>query len=267
MVLFADRVDAGRRLAGRLEHLRGQDVVVLGLPRGGVPVALEVADALDAPFDVLVVRKLGVPSQPELAMGAIGEGGARVLDARVLALARVSDEDLAAVERRERAQLEERVSPLRSGRGPVDLTGRVVVIVDDGIATGSTARVACEVARRLGAARVVVAVPVAPAEAARGLPGADEVVCVASPSHFVAVGHHYRDFSPTSDDEVMLLLDAAARRPSGDRTAGDPSDGDVDVGIPAGPVTRQGPSAPPRASTRCRAVRARERRHPPQPTQ
>src|ERR1035437_2340016 len=145
MVVFADRVEAGRLLAERLEHLRGQDVVVLGLPRGGVPVAFEVAEALGVPLDVIVVRKLGVPFQPELAMGAIGEGGARVLNASVLAHTRVTEEELGTVEARERPQLEERVSRLRKGRGRIDLTGRTAVIVDDGIATGSTARVACEV--------------------------------------------------------------------------------------------------------------------------
>jgi putative phosphoribosyl transferase len=240
MIVFADRVDAGRQLATRLQHLRGQDAVVLGLPRGGVPVAFEVAQALDLPLDVIVVRKLGVPYQPELAMGAIGEGGARVLDSRVLAATRVTDDDLAAIESRERAQLEARVARLRRGRDPVDLAGRIAVIVDDGIATGSTARVACVVARHLGAARVVVAVPVAPVEAARGLPGADEVVCVSAPPEFMAVGYHYRDFSPTSDEEVIVLLDIAARRRQGVPSVGDAPDCDIDVSIPVGAVTLEG---------------------------
>ncbi len=240
MIVFTDRVDAGRQLATRLEHLHGQDAVVLGLPRGGVPVAFEVAEALDLPLDVIVVRKLGVPYQPELAMGAIGEGGARVLDARVLAASGVSAKELAAIESRERAELEERVARLRRGRDPVDLTGRIAVIVDDGIATGSTARVACEVARHLGAARVIVAVPVAPVEAARGLPGADEVVCVSAPPELMAVGNHYRDFSPTSDGEVIVLLDAAARRTQGVPTFGDATDIDIDVEIPVGAVALQG---------------------------
>lgn len=240
MVMFADRVDAGRQLAARLEHLRGPDVVVLGLPRGGVPVAFEVAQALDAPLDVIIVRKLGVPFQPELAMGAIGEGGARVLDPTVLRHAGISTEDLETVERRERAQLEDRIARMRRGRPPVDLTGRTAVIVDDGIATGSTARVACLVARHLGAARVVVAVPVAPAETAAGLPGADDVVCVSAPATFMAVGYHYRDFSPTSDEEVIALLDLAARRVQGIGPVGELPDCDVDVEIPAGAVTLQG---------------------------
>lgn len=237
MVVFADRVEAGRLLAERLEYLRGQDVVVLGLPRGGVPVAFEVAEALGVPLDVIVVRKLGVPFQPELAMGAIGEGGARVLNASVLAHTRVTEEELRTVEVRERAQLEERVSRLRKGRGRIDLTGRTAVIVDDGIATGSTARVACEVARHLGAAKVILAVPVAPADTVGDLPVADEVVCVSTPQRFMAVGYHYRDFSPTSDEEVVVLLDAAERRV---RASGAGPDCDIDVEIPLGTVSLKG---------------------------
>ena len=155
MTVFADRAEAGRALASRLAYLHDQDVVVLGLPRGGVPVASEVAEALGAPLDVIVARKLGVPFQPELAMGAIGEGGAQVRDAKVMARARITDADLRAVESRERELLEERVARLRRGRDRIDLSGRTAVIVDDGIATGSTARAACQVARHLGAARAI----------------------------------------------------------------------------------------------------------------
>lgn len=212
MSIFEDRVDAGRQLGRRLWDLRGKDIVVLGLPRGGVPVAAEVAAALDAPLDVIVVRKLGLPYQPELAMGAIGEGGARVLEDHVLAQSRVDEDELRAVEDRERAVLESRVASFRKGRHRQDLTGRIAVIVDDGIATGSTARVACKIARQLGAARVVLAVPVAPADTLARLVEPDEVVCLATPHQFTAVGYHYRDFSPTEDDEVVQLLDAAARR-------------------------------------------------------
>ena len=212
MSIFEDRVDAGRQLGRRLAELRGQDIVVLGLPRGGVPVAFEVAAALDAPLDVIVVRKLGLPYQPELAMGAIGEGGAKVLDEEVLAHARVSGEELQAVEERERGVLENRVVLFRKGRTRHDLTGRIAVIVDDGIATGSTARAACRVARKQGAARVILAVPVAPAETLADLTEPDEVVCLATPRQFTAVGYHYRDFSPTDDDEVLRLLDLAAKR-------------------------------------------------------
>lgn len=209
MTMFADRREAGRFLATGLGHLVGQDVVVLGLPRGGVPVAAEVARELGAPLDVVVVRKLGLPFQPEVAMGAIGEGGVRVLDPNVIARTSVSAGAVRAVEQRERAVLDARVELLRRGRPRVPLVGRTVVIVDDGVATGSTARAACEVARRLGAARVVLAVPVAPAGTTAEELSADELVCCVTPLGFRAVGNHYRDFSPTSDDEVVRLLDEA----------------------------------------------------------
>ena len=239
MSVFRDRVDAGRQLAQRLAFLRDQDVVVLGLPRGGVPVAFEVAAALNAPLDVTVVRKLGVPFQPELAMGAIGEGGVRVLDADVCRSARVSDEDLRIVERRERAKLEARVARYRRGRERVGVTGRVAVVVDDGIATGSTARAACEVARQLGAARVVLAVPVGPERTVRDFPAADEVVCVSASPRLIAVGYHYLDFSPTTDEEVIVLLDAASRRMLSGQPAGG-ADSDADVEIPVGANTLKG---------------------------
>lgn len=212
VVVFADRVDAGQQLARELDMLRGQDVVVLGLPRGGVPVAFEVAGALGAPLDIIVVRKLGVPFQPELAMGAIGENGARVLDAEVLAHSRVTESELRAVETRERAVLAARAARLRRGRVPIDLRGRTAVIVDDGMATGSTARAACQVARQLGASQVIMAVPVAPIETVQNFSEADAVVSVALPDRFIAVGAYYRDFSPTTEDEVVVLLDAAKQR-------------------------------------------------------
>lgn len=248
MSIFEDRVDAGRQLGRRLAELRGQDVVVLGLPRGGVPVAAEVAAALDAPLDLIVVRKLGLPYQPELAMGAIGEGGTRVLEERVLTHSRVSEQELKAVEERERSVLEDRVAQFRKGRPRQDLTGRIAVIVDDGIATGSTARVACRIGRKLGAARVILAVPVAPADTLAALTEPDEIVCLATPHHFAAVGYHYRDFSPTEDDEVVQLLDAAAKRleysppasRNADEAAGDPADTDEEVEIPSRGVRLQG---------------------------
>ncbi|KRE72756.1 phosphoribosyltransferase family protein [Arthrobacter sp. Soil762] len=212
MGIFEDRADAGRQLGLRLAHLRGRDAVVLGLPRGGVPVAFEVAAALDAPLDVIVVRKMGVPSQPELAMGAIGEDGVYSLDQRVLSVISVKQEDLRAVEQRERRLLDDRVTRFRAGRTRFDFNGRIAVIVDDGIATGSTARVACSIARKRGAARVILAVPVASADILATLTEPDEMVCLATPRHLTAVGHYYRDFSPTGDDEVVRLLDAAAER-------------------------------------------------------
>ncbi|RJT78021.1 hypothetical protein D6T63_13820 [Arthrobacter cheniae] len=212
---FVDRTDAGRQLGQRLAGLRGQDVVVLGLPRGGVPVAFEVANALGAPLDVIVVRKLGVPFRPEVAMGAIGEGGTRVLDAHVLSQAHVTEEDLQALETKERQLLEERRTRYRQRRIRTDVHGRIVVVVDDGMATGSTARVACQVAKQLGAARVIVAIPVAPASTVASFTEADEIVSLVSPRRFEAVGCYYNDFSATDDDEVVTLLDAAARSRGG----------------------------------------------------
>ena len=213
MISFANRVDAGRRLSEELVRFRGPDLVVLGLPRGGVPVAAEVARALGAPLDVIVVRKLGVPAQPELAMGALGEDGVRVLDEAVLRATGVAATDLARVEERERAELEARVARFRPGRPRLDLGGRTALIVDDGIATGSTARAACLVARHLGARRVVVAAPVAAPDAASRLTDADEVVCLSAPRGFGSVGSYYDDFSATRDEEVVALLAAAAATP------------------------------------------------------
>jgi erythromycin esterase len=212
VTVFANRVDAGKQLGERLDHLRGRNVVVLGLPRGGVPVAAEIAKTLDAPLDVIVVRKLGVPYQPEVAMGAIGEGGLRVLDERIVAHAGVSGAQVSAVESRERGELDARVQRLRSGRTRIDLTGRVVVVVDDGIATGATARVACQVARSLGAGEVILAVPVGPADVAKRFTEANEVICLWAPRDFRAVGQFYEEFGPTSDEEVVSLLDEAEQR-------------------------------------------------------
>jgi putative phosphoribosyl transferase len=208
---FLDRSDAGRRLADRLLHLRGADVAVLGLPRGGVPVAAEVARALGAPLDVILVRKLGVPVQPELGMGAIGEGGVRIINSEVVAIAHVTDAEIAAVEKRERAELDRRARRFRGDRRRTPLAGRTAVIIDDGIATGSTARAACQVARAQGSVRVVLAVPVAPPSARSALAAdADEVICLETPGHFLAIGEWYRDFSQTSDQEVVSLLRRAA---------------------------------------------------------
>jgi putative phosphoribosyl transferase len=206
--VFRDRIDAGRQLAALLSHLRDQNVVVVGLPRGGVPVAEQVALALNASLDVILVRKLGVPFQPELAMGAIGEGGTRFVDHDIVHRARVSSEELSAVEARERSELERRARLYRTDRFRIPLTGRVVVVVDDGIATGSTAKASCAVARAAGARRVVLAVPVAPPDWTRRLAGAaDEYICVSSPRSFSAVGQFYGDFGQTSDDEVTACLD------------------------------------------------------------
>jgi putative phosphoribosyl transferase len=236
---FLDRSDAGRRLANRMLHLRGEDVVVLALPRGGVPVAAEVARALGAPLDVIVVRKLGVPVQPELGMGAIGEGDVRIINPEVVAITHVTDAEIAAVERRERAELDRRARRFRGDRPRTPLAGRTAVIIDDGIATGSTARAACQVARAQGAARVVLAVPVAPPSARTALAAdADEVICLETPAHFLAIGEWYQDFSQTSDREVVSLLQrtAADRGPAG---AARPAGGN---GGASGPVPRARPA-------------------------
>ncbi|MEU3561094.1 phosphoribosyltransferase family protein [Kitasatospora sp. NPDC006786] len=214
---FADRTEAGRRLAARLGHLAGPDTVIVALPRGGVPVAAEVAAVLGAPLDICVIRKLGVPYQPELGMGAIGEGGVRVLNDQVIRFSAVTDEQLAEVERRERAELARRARRYRGDRPPADLRGRTVVVVDDGIATGSTARAACRIVRERGAARVVLAVPVAPADWAERLDEvADELVCVDTPSPFYAIGEFYADFTQTGDEEVLRLLTEAGGDPPAD---------------------------------------------------
>ncbi|WP_069172839.1 phosphoribosyltransferase family protein [Streptomyces griseus] len=214
-MLFTDRTDAGRQLAEALRHLRQRDPVVLGLPRGGVPVAYEVARELDAPLDVAVVRKLGVPYHPELGFGAIGEGGVRVISDEIVRHAGVRAEDLTSVERTEEAELVRRAHAYREGRPRLPLTGRAVVVVDDGIATGATARAACRVVRAQGAAYVVLAVPVASPDAvARLRDDVDEVVCLSTPNLFSAVGEWYRDFSQTTDEEVVSLL-ARARKGDG----------------------------------------------------
>ncbi|MEX1005383.1 MAG: phosphoribosyltransferase family protein [Acidimicrobiia bacterium] len=205
--MFRDRREAGRELALRLESLRAADTVVLALPRGGVPVGFEVAAALDSPLDVIVVRKLGVPTQPELAMGAIGENGVRVLDEDLMARAGVRPGDLEAVEREERAELERRVRRYRGDRSAVSLRGKVALVVDDGIATGSTARAAARAARAAGASSVVVAAPVGPVDARERLAtDADEVVIACTPDPFHAIGAFYADFSQTTDSEVRRLL-------------------------------------------------------------
>ncbi|MFB7913500.1 phosphoribosyltransferase family protein [Streptomyces sp. NPDC056061] len=210
-MFFMDRRDAGRRLAARVRHLRGLPVLVLGLPRGGVPVAAEVAEVLDAPLDVCLVRKLGVPYQPELAMGAIGEGGVRVINDEVVRAAGVSPDEFARVEARERAVLEERAQRYRGNGQSAEAAGRTVLVVDDGVATGSTARAACRIVRARGAARVVLAVPVAPEGWTERLSGeADELICPETPRDFFAIGQFYADFSQVDDREVIACLERSA---------------------------------------------------------
>jgi putative phosphoribosyl transferase len=236
---FRDRREAGRRLADRLSGLQSSRPLVLGLPRGGVPVAFEVAQSLGAPLDILVVRKLGVPFQPELGMGAVGEDGVRVLNPAVLREAGVSDAQIAEVEARERGEVEERAERLRRGRPAVPLSGRTIIIIDDGLATGGTARAAIQVAKERGAARGVLAVPVAPPDTVAALAReADEVVALEMPEPFFAIGGWYADFTPTSDEEVvdLLTLSKADEEGGGDsegaRGAGEQVDDEVE--IPAG---------------------------------
>lgn len=215
-MIFRDRRHAGRILAARCTAYAGRDdVVVLALPRGGVPVGFELARALDAPLDVFLVRKLGVPGHPELAMGAIASGGVRVLDPRLISDLRISPDAIERVAVTERRELERREREYRAGYPPIDLAGRTVLLVDDGLATGSSMRAAIQAVRRLAPARVVVAVPVAPSDTARALADvADEVICAAEPERFWAVGGFYQDFEQTSDAEVRALLEQASARRS-----------------------------------------------------
>ncbi len=229
---FQDRRDAGRRLAARLQHLASQRPIVVGLPRGGIPVAHEVAIALSAPLDVLVVRKIGLPWQPELGIGALGEEGVRVWNEQLLASTNVPRDDLAAVVRHEETELTRRVRRYRGDLQPLPVAGRTVIVVDDGLATGSTARAGVEVLRRRGASRIVLAVPVAPAGTARELGSTvDEFVCLHSPAEFWAIGAFYDDFSQTSDDEVADLLADVAARSTARRSSIQGASEDVDVEI------------------------------------
>jgi len=212
---FLDRHDAGRQLAAKLEAYAGRDdVIVLALPRGGVPVGYEVAHALGAPFDVVTVRKLGVPDQPELAMGAIASGGAMFLNKGVLSAKRVTDAALHKVESRERTELERREKLYRGTRAALEVHGKTVILVDDGIATGASMHAAVMALRSRLPARIVIAVPVAPADAmARLEQVADELVCVLTSIEFFAVGQFYRNFDQTTDMDVRQLLDEARKAP------------------------------------------------------
>jgi putative phosphoribosyl transferase len=214
---FADRREAGRALAGALRHFAGRrDIVVLALPRGGVPVAFEVAEALDAPLDIFLVRKLGMPGHREFAMGAIASGGVRVLNDAIVRHYGVPQRAIDAVAAQEQAELERRERAYRQGRSLIDMANRIVILIDDGLATGSTMRAAVEAVRQLGPARIVVAAPVAAPETCDELRQlADEVVCARTPEPFAAVGLWYRDFSQTTDDEVRALLELHEQRTRG----------------------------------------------------
>jgi putative phosphoribosyl transferase len=238
---FLDRADAGRRLASLLASLptieRGPGSVVVGLPRGGIPVAYEIARALGAPLDVILVRKVGLPAQPELAMGAIGEDGVRVVNQDVVRAERISERQFAEVEKLERAELVRRAKRYRADHPRVPLTGKTAIVVDDGIATGSTARAACQVARAHGAARVVLAVPLAPQASLDALASVvDEVVCAEVPEPFLAIGQWYLDFAQTPDAEVVNLL----RRADKGQGADDGAPTERDVIVLAGTVPLPG---------------------------
>jgi len=225
--LLADRGEAGRRLGRELARYAGsKDTLVLGLPRGGVVVAFEVAKALDAPLDVFLVRKLGAPGHEELAVGAIASGGLRVMNENVIGALRVTEGQIEAIAARERALLERREQLYRGHSKPLELAGKVVVVVDDGLATGASMRTAVRSMKSARPARIVVAVPVAPLETCADLRReVDETVCLMTPEPFYAIGSWYVDFSQTSDEEVVELLEKARPFGRGDaaRIAGEDS--------------------------------------------
>jgi predicted phosphoribosyltransferase len=216
VMIFKDRRDAGRQLAEKLAHFRGNpNVVVLALPRGGVPVAYEIAEALDAPLDVFIVRKLGVPGHDELAMGAIASGGTFVLNEEVVWSMRVPPEMIDMVAERELRELRRREDAYRQGQPPIDLYGKTVILVDDGLATGASMRAAVQALKEHLPKKVVVAVPVGSEETCEQFRDeVNDVVCAATPEPFYAVGMWYQDFSQTSDDEVRELLRARDAEPA-----------------------------------------------------
>lgn len=207
---FLDRRDAGRQLAAKLQSYSGEDVLVLALPRGGVPVGYEVSRALHAALDVFVVRKLGVPGHRELAMGAIASGGVQVLNAEVIEALRILPAAVDAVAATEREELERQERAYRGDTPVPKVSGRTVIVVDDGLATGSTMRAAVRALRKAHPKHIVVAVPVAAAETARSMRQEAELVCLSEPSEFYAVSMWYEDFSQTTDEEVRNLLESAS---------------------------------------------------------
>ncbi|WP_306299885.1 phosphoribosyltransferase [Ensifer adhaerens] len=211
MMHFSDRSDAGRQLARALLHYRGHDIVVLGLVRGGLPVAAEVATHLQAPLDVMLVRKIGVPWYLELAMGAVVDGNKPIVvrEEEIIALARVTEAQFNAACEREIAEIERRKEVYLAGRAPINIANRIAIVVDDGIATGASIRAAIEGIRKRRPARIVVAVPVASPESVASLrPRVDEVCCLVSPQHMGSVGSFYQEFPQLSDDDVMRVLAA-----------------------------------------------------------
>lgn len=212
---FADRQDAGWRLAERLLPLAAEDPVIVALPRGGVPVAREIALALDAPLDILAVRKLGAPHNPEYGIGAVAEDGTRAIDSEAISVLGIENRILESIVARETAELRRRVGLYRDGRAPIELADRTVIVVDDGVATGVTDAAALLALRRRNPRRLVLAVPVcAPESAQRLREYADEIVCLQAPPFFRGVGERYRDFSQVSDEEVMAVLEELGDAPA-----------------------------------------------------
>lgn len=213
--MFHDRVDAGRRLAAKLMKFRDLEPVIVALPRGGVPVAWEVARALDAPLDVLIARKLGAPGQPELGIGAVAQGGALYLDVELISHMNITREYLHRVAREEALEMERRLRVYRGDRAPLDVMGRTVILVDDGLATGVTTRAAVRALRRQSPRAIILAVPVCAPETAAALRAeVDHVICVESPERFGAVGAWYTEFAQTTDEEVVTILTRAVRAQS-----------------------------------------------------
>ncbi len=215
--MFLNRVDAGRRLAMKLaRYANREDVVVLGIPRGGVPVAFEVARAIHAPLDILLVRKIGVPGERELAMGAIASGGARIINWRLIAGLGVTDAQVAETIAEQEAELQRREELYRGVKSGIPIQGKTIILVDDGIATGSSMLAAIEALRTLQPKKIVVAVPVAPTHADADFSGvADEFICLDQPEEFYGIGQFYHDFSQVDDLEVRALLERSARTPAG----------------------------------------------------
>ena len=207
---FRDRSDAGRKLAEELEQFAEEDLIVLGMPRGGVEVAFEVAQALQAPLDVIVIRKLGAPSNPEFGFGAIGPNGVRILDDQSVRMLGLSEEDIERVAEREREELERRIEEYRGERTMPDMEGKTLIVVDDGAATGGSARAAVRALKEMNPGKLILALGVAPPDTAEELrQEVDELICLETPSAFMAVGQWYSNFSQTTDEQVVELLKRA----------------------------------------------------------